>query len=211
MKIAPSILSADKNNLNKEIKEIEDYADLIHVDIMDGRFVPPITFKADEIKKIKTKLPLDVHLMVENPLKDGFIDDYSGAGASIITIHSECNEDINLLIKEIKSRNIKTGISINPNTPLDEIKPYLDKIDMVLIMSVNPGYAGQKFIEDVLPKIRELKKLKPELDIEIDGGISKGTIKKAFDAGADIFVAGSSIFGKENRKEAIAELRNAVK
>lgn len=209
IKIAPSILSADRNKLNKEVKEIENYAELIHVDVMDGKFVPETTFKAEEIKKIKTKLPFDVHLMVEKPLKDGFIDDYSFA--SIITVHGECKEDINKLIKKIRSKNIKVGISINPPTSLDKIKKYLDKVDMVLIMSVNPGYAGQKFIEGVLPKIKELRKLRPDLDIEIDGGINKDVIKKAVDAGANIIVAGSAIFGKENRKKAIEELRQALK
>lgn len=209
IKIAPSILSADRIRLNEEVKEIENCAELIHVDVMDGKFVPETTFKAEEIKKIKTKLPFDVHLMVENPLKDGFIDDYSFA--SIITIHGECKEDINKLINKIKNKNIKVGISINPPTSLDKIKPYLDKVDMVLIMSVNPGYAGQKFIEDVLPKIKELRKLRPDLDIEIDGGINKGAIKKAVDAGANIIVAGSAVFGKEDRKKAIEELRQALK
>ena len=145
IKIAPSILSADRNRLNEEIREIEKYAELIHVDVMDGRFVPITTFKAEEIKKIKTKLPLDVHLMVDEPLKDGFIDDYADI-ASIITIHAECKENIDELINKIKNKNIKVGISINPPTPLEKILPYLDKVDMVLIMSVNPGYAGQKFI-----------------------------------------------------------------
>ena len=207
IKIAPSILSADRNKLNEEVKEIENYAELIHVDIMDGKFVPPTTFKAEEIKKIKTKLPLDVHLMVEKP--STYIDDYSFA--SIITIHGECKENIDELINKIKNKNIKVGISINPPTPLDKIKEYLDKVDMILVMSVNPGYAGQKFIEDVLEKIKELRKLKPYLDIEIDGGITKDTIKKAVDAGANIIVAGSAIFDKEDRKKAIEELRQAVK
>ena len=211
IKIAPSILSADRNKLNEEVKEIENYAELIHVDIMDGKFVPPVTFKAEEIKKIKTKLPLDVHLMVEKPLKEGFIDSYIDAGADIITIHEEAKEDIDECIDYIKSKGIKAAISINPPTPLEKIIRYVDKVDMVLVMSVNPGYAGQEFIESVLEKIRELRKIKPDLDIEIDGGISRDTIKKAADAGANIFVAGSAIFGEKDRKKAIEELRRAAK
>ncbi len=211
IKIAPSILSADRGKLNEEVKEIEDCAELVHVDIMDGEFVPPKTFKAEEIKDIKTKLPKDVHLMVEHPLKDGFIDSYIDAGASNITVHEEAKDDIDECLDYIKNKGLKAAISINPPTPLEKIFKYVDKVDMVLVMSVNPGYAGQKFIVDVLPKIEELRRLKPELDIEIDGGISKDNIKKAADAGANVFVAGSSIFGKENRKKAIDDLREAVK
>ena len=210
-KIAPSILSADRNKLNEEVKEIENFAELVHVDIMDGRFVPVTTFKAEEIKKIKTKLPKDVHLMVKHPLKDGFIDDYIDAGASSITIHEEAKDNINECIEYIKNKGLKVAISINPPTPLEKIKPYLDKVDMALVMSVNPGHGGQKFIPEVLEKIKELRKLKPRLDIEIDGGISKDTIKKAVDAGANIIVAGSAVFGKEDRKKAIDDLRQAIK
>lgn len=211
IKIAPSILSADINNLQKDVEEIESYAEMIHVDVMDGKFVDATTFKPGQIKAIKTKLPKDVHLMVQNPLKDGFIDDYIDAGASIITIHDECNEDVKECIRYLRSKGIKAGISINPPTPLDKIKQYLGSVDMVLIMSVNPGYAGQKFIPDVLPKIKKLRKLKPKLDIQIDGGINKETIKQAVKAGANVIVAGSAIFGKEDRVKAIEELREAIK
>lgn len=210
IKIAPSILSADRDKLNEEVKEIEPYAELIHVDVMDGRFVPPTTFKPEEIKKIKSKLPKDVHLMVEHPLKDGFIDDYIDAGADIITIHEEAKDDVDGCIEHIKSKGVKAAISINPPTPLERIIKFIDKVDMILIMSVNPGYSGQEFIPEVLEKIKELRKLKPEMEIEIDGGISKDTIKSAFDAGANIFVAGSAIFGKEDRKKAIDDLRQAM-
>ncbi|MFH2028090.1 MAG: ribulose-phosphate 3-epimerase [Nanoarchaeota archaeon] len=211
LKIAPSILSAKRDILQKEVKEIEPYSDVLHVDIMDGKFVPPTTFKPEEIKPIKTSLPKYVHLMVERPLRDGFIDDYADAGAALITIHQECKEDIGMLIDEIKKRKIKVGITINPPTPFEKIKPYLDKVDMVLIMSVNPGYAGQDFIPEVLDKIKEVRKLKPHMDIEIDGGISVKTIKQARLAGANIFVAGSAIFNKEDRKKAIQDLRDAAK
>jgi len=209
-KIAPSILSAKKEKLNQEIKEIENSAELIHVDVMDGKFVPPTTFKPEDIKKIKTQLPKDVHLMVKYPLKDNFIDSYIDAGADIITIHEESEDDINKCIEHIKSKGVKAAISINPPTQLKNILKYLDKVDMVLIMSVNPGYAGQKFIPEVLEKIKELRKLKPNLDIQIDGGICKETIKQAVDAGANIFVASSAIFGQEDRKKAIDDLKQAM-
>jgi len=211
IKIAPSILSADKTKLNEEVKEIENSAELVHVDVMDGKFVPPTTFKPEDIKKIKTPLPKDVHLMVEHPLTDNFIDSYIDAGADIITIHEESGDDISKCIEHIKSKGIKAAISVNPPTELKKILKYLDKVDMVLIMSVNPGYAGQKFIPEVLEKIRELRKLKPNLDIQIDGGISKETIKQAADVGANIFVAGSAIFGEKDRKKAIEDLRQAMK
>ena len=211
IKIAPSILSADKKKLQEEIEGIEEFADLIHVDIMDGKFVPPITFDSKEIGKIKSKLPKDVHLMVEYPLTEGFIDDYIAAGAASITIHEEAKDDIDKCIEYIKGKGINVGISINPSSSLDNILSYLDKVDMVLIMSVNPGYAGQKFISSVLDKVKRLRELKPDLDIEIDGGINKDTIKQVVDAGANVIVAGSAIFDQENRKGAIRELRDAFK
>jgi len=210
IKIAPSILSAKKERLQEEVNEIEPVADLIHVDIMDGKFVPPTTFKPEEIKAVKSKLPKDVHLMVDHPIKDGFIEGYADAGASIVTIHEECKDNIKEAFELIKSKGIKVGISINPPTPLEKIKQYLDDVDMVLIMSVNPGYPGQKFIEDVLPKVEELRKLKPELDIEIDGGINYETIRQAAKAGANVFVAGSFIFKQEDRIKVIKELREAA-
>ena len=210
IKIAPSILSADSKKLQKEINEIKSEADLIHVDVMDGKFVPPVTFKAEDIKRIKTKIPLDVHLMVKHPIKDDFINSFADAGASIITIHEECKDNIKDAFKLIKSNGIKAAISINPPTPLDKIKPYLDDVDMVLIMSVNPGYAGQKFIPGVLLKIKELRKLKPKMDIEIDGGINRETAGIAAKAGANVFVAGSAVFGQKDRIKAIKEIRKAA-
>ena len=209
IKIAPSILSADKKNLQAEVNGIEPYADLIHIDIMDGKFVPPVTFMAKEIKKIKTKLVKDVHLMVVEPEKS-FIPHFIDAGAGIITIHAEACKNIPKTIKMIKSKGIKVGLSINPPTPLEKLLPYINDIGMALIMSVNPGYAGQKFIPEVLEKIKKLRKLKPKLDIQIDGGINKETIKQAADAGANVFVAGSSIFSQKDRKKAIQELRDAI-
>lgn len=211
IKIAPSILSADKKNLQKEVEEIEPYSDLLHVDIMDGNFVPPTTFTAEQIKSIKTRIPKDVHLMVEYPLTGGYMEDFIDAGAYLITVHEECKDDLDEYILYLKGKKIKIGVAINPPTPLDKLNPYLDKVDMVLLMTVNPGYANQKFIESVVPKIKQLRKLKPNLDIEVDGGIKKETIKKAYDAGANIFVAGSSIFGERDRKRAIYDLREAMR
>jgi ribulose-phosphate 3-epimerase len=211
LKIAPSILSADKTKLNDEIKEIEPYADLIHVDIMDGKFVPPTTFKPEEIKPIQSSLPKDIHLMVDHPLTENYIDNYIDAGASSITIQVECKDNITDCINHIKSNGVKVAITLNPPTKLEEILPYLDKVDMVLVMSVNPGYAGQAFIPEVLGKIKELRRLKPDLDIEIDGGIKVDTIKQAVDAGANVIVAGSAIFNQKDRKLAIENLKNAIK
>ena len=210
IKIAPSILSADLSKINDEIKEVEKYSDLIHVDIMDGIFVKPTTIDAAFVKKIKTKLPLDVHLMVHEP-RDSYIKGFIDAGASSITIHEEACINPQHQIDFIKKNKIKTGISIKPNTPLEKIKKYLDMVDMVLIMTVEPGYAGQKFIETATSKISELRKLKPKLDIEVDGGINPYTARVAYDAGANVFVAGTSIFGKKDRIAAIKEILNSLK
>jgi ribulose-phosphate 3-epimerase len=210
LKIAPSILSADRNNLQKDVNEISPYADFIHIDIMDGKFVPPITFHADEIKKIKSILPKDVHLMVEHPLADGFIDAFIDAGAANVTIHEECKDDIEECISYIKKKGINAAVSIKPKTNLETILPYLDSLDMVLIMSVEPGWAGQKFIPEILEKVKKLRILKPKMDIEIDGGINKETMKEVVLAGANVIVAGSSVFRKKDRKEAIEELRKAA-
>jgi len=210
IKIAPSILSANWEKINQEIKEVEQYSDLIHVDIMDGIFVQPTTIDSNFVKTIKTKVPLDVHLMVHEPsysyLK-GFID----AGAHSITIHEEACKNPVKQISFINKNNIKSGVSIKPKTPLDRIKKYLAMVDMVLIMTVEPGWAGQKFIDSTMAKVKELRKLKSRLDIEVDGGINPYTARVAFDSGANIFVAGTSIFGKKDRIAAIKEILNALK
>jgi len=208
MKIAPSILSADFGNLNDEIKEIEDLVDLIHCDVMDGCFVPNITFGQAVLKKIKSTKPLDVHLMIVEPEKH--IKDFVDAGASIIVVHAEVCQHLHRVIQQIKSHGVKAGVSINPATSVSAIEGILDEVDMVLIMSVNPGFGGQKFIESVLSKARKVRELKPELDIQIDGGINKDTIKKAKEAGVNVFVAGNAIFGQKDRRKAIEELRKAL-
>lgn len=210
IKIAPSILSADLSKVNKEIKEVEKYADLIHVDIMDGIFVPPTTVNADFVKTIKTKVPLDVHLMVHEP-SDTYIKGFIDAGACSITIHEEaCRNPANQL-NFIKKNKVKAAISIKPKTSLDKIKKYLGMVDMILIMTVEPGWAGQKFISSTMSKVSELRKLKPNLDIEVDGGINPYTASVAFESGANVFVAGTSIFGKKDRVAAIKEILKALK
>ena len=208
--IAPSILSADLSKVNNEIKEVEKYADLIHVDIMDGIFVPPTTVNADFVRTIKTKVPLDVHLMVHEP-SDSYIRGFVDAGAYSITVHEEACKNPEKQISFIKKNKAKAAISIKPNTSLDKIKKYLGMVDMVLVMTVEPGWAGQKFIEPTMQKVMELRKIKPKLDIEVDGGISPYTARTAYDAGANVFVAGTSIFGKENRVAAIKEILNSLK
>ena len=210
IKIAPSILSADLSKINEEIKQIEKYADLIHVDIMDGIFVPPATVDSNLVRAIKTKVPLDVHLMVHEP-SDSYIKGFVDARTYSITIHEEACKDPSKQINFIKKNKIKAAISIKPNTSLDRIKKYLDMVDMVLIMTVEPGWGGQKFIESTMPKVRELRKLKPKIDIEVDGGINSYTARVAFEAGANVFVAGTSIFGKKDRIAAIKEILKSLK
>ena len=210
IKIAPSILSADLSKINREIKEVEKYAGLIHVDIMDGIFVPAVTIDANFVRTIKTKVPLDVHLMVHEP-SDSYIKSFIEAGAYSVTIHEEACKNPEKQINFIKKNKIRAGISIKPNTSLDKIKKYLGIIDMVLVMTVEPGWAGQKFIENTMEKVRALRKLKPKLDIEVDGGINPYTARTAYDAGANVFVAGTSIFGKKDRVAAIKEILQGLK
>ena len=210
IKIAPSILSADLSRVNHEIKEVEKYADLIHVDIMDGIFVPPATVDQNFVKTIKTKVPLDVHLMVHEP-SESYIKGFIDAGAYSITIHEEACKNPAEQINFIRKNKTKAAISIKPNTPLEKIKKYLNIVDMVLIMTVEPGWAGQKFIESTMSKVSELRKLNPKLDIEVDGGINPYTARIAYDAGANVFVAGTSIFGMKDRVAAIKEILNSLK
>lgn len=204
--VAPSILSADFGKLNEEIASVEPYVDLLHVDIMDGHFVPNITMGPPVVRKIQTKLPLDLHLMIENP--EQYIDAFVEAGAASITVHQEACKHLHRVIQQIKAAGVKAAVSVNPATPVEEIKHVLDDVDMVLVMSVNPGFGGQKFIPVALKKIRELRSLKPELDIEVDGGVNAETGKQCVEAGANILVAGSYIFGADDRRQAIESLRS---
>ncbi len=213
IKIAPSILSADFSCLQKEIKKVElAGADMLHVDIMDGHFVPNITIGPVVVKYIKrhTNLPLDVHLMVENPQE--FIDAFVSAGSDMITVHIETitKAKIKALRNKLKAKGIKLGVSLNPNTPLAEIKGVLNLVDFVLVMSVHPGFSGQLFIPKVLPKIKELRAIFNG-DIAVDGGINFENAKLTVDAGANILAAGSYIFGAKNVKRAIERIRNAGK
>ena len=199
IKISPSILSADFSQLGNEIKRLEDGgADMIHVDVMDGHFVPNLTLGPTVIKSLRqyTKIPFDVHLMISPVHK--YIEDYANAGADIITIHPEATSNLNDSIKLIKKLNKKAGISLNPESKIDLVKKYLDKVDLILIMSVNPGFGGQKFMPEVLEKIKKLNKIKGQeklnFDIEIDGGINFDNSKLAIEAGANILVSGTTIF-----------------
>ena len=215
IQISPSILSADFSQLGNEIKRLEVCgADLIHVDVMDGHFVPNLTIGPPVIKALRkyTKLPFDVHLMI-NPVHK-YIKEYAKAGSDIITIHPESTENLKSSIKEIKDLKKKAGVSLNPDTPIDTILNDLNDIDLILVMSVFPGFGGQKFMPEVLKKIDELSKLRTKNNlnykIEVDGGIDFLNSKKAIEAGADILVSGTTIFKENNGdlKKNIEILRN---
>ncbi|MGY3765534.1 ribulose-phosphate 3-epimerase [Vagococcus vulneris] len=216
MKIAPSILSADFANLEKDIKEVEAHGvEYIHVDVMDGQFVPNITLGPNIVSAIRpvTDLTLDVHLMIVNP--ERFIPDFAQAGADIITVHAESTPHIHRALQMIKQEGTKAGVVINPGTSVDTIKNVLPLADLVLIMTVNPGFGGQAFIPECLEKVEELVKLREQFnysyEIEIDGGVDKHTAQSCVAAGADILVAGSYIYGSSDRAERIADLRKAAR
>ena len=208
--IAPSILSADFSRLGEEIKDVEKSgADWIHVDIMDGHFVPNLTIGPVVVKAIRpvTKLPLDVHLMIENPEK--YIESFAKAGADIITFHIESQDDPKEVIKLIRYFKKKVGVSIKPKTDIKTVEPILSMVDMVLVMTVEPGFAGQEFILDCLPKIENLRKIFKK-DIQVDGGINESTAAEVRSSGANVIVAGTAVFGTKDYGEAIRNLRGGV-
>ncbi len=210
--LAPSVLSADFSRLGEEVRAVEEAgADVIHVDVMDGHFVPNITIGPLVVKALRkvTNLPLDVHLMIENA--DKYIGDFAAAGADWITVHAEACPHLHRTIHAIRDLGKKPGVVLNPATPLEILEYIIDDVDLVMLMSVNPGFGGQSFIPSVLTKIRHLKKMIQErglnVGIEIDGGVSPATMPSITEAGANIFVAGSAVFGKSDYKAAITELK----
>ncbi len=213
--LAPSILAADFSNLSQQIRAVElGSADLIHCDVMDGKFVPNITFGPQIISTVGglTKLPLDVHLMIENP--QNIIPDFIKAGANYVTVHQEAVVHLDRVLNSIKEMGAKAGVSINPSTPIETLLPILHLADLVLVMSVNPGFGGQSLIEYTLEKIRQLASIKKENKhqflIEIDGGVNSSNIVKVNESGCDIIVAGTAVFNNNNITAATTELKNLI-
>ncbi len=212
MQIAPSLLSCDFSIFGAEIERMDKAgADMMHLDVMDAHFVPNLTFGAPVIGKLRryTDRPFDVHLMISDPLK--YIDDFCDAGADIISFHTESDSDIEETLAKIESRGVKPALAIKPNTPADVVFPYLDRLYMVLVMTVEPGFGGQSFMADMMSKVKDIKAEAERrglpLLIQVDGGIAKDTIKTAADAGVDICVAGTAVFKPEDAKQAIDELK----
>ena len=211
-KIAPSILSADFSKLGEEILAVEEAgADLIHIDVMDGHFVPNITIGPVVIASLRkvTNLPFDVHLMIENPEK--FIEAFAAAGSDMITVHVEATDHLHRTITLIKEQGIKAGVSLNPATPLTQIEQIIEDVDLLLVMTVNPGFGGQNFIETMLPKIQKAREMinavSPDVLLEVDGGTTLNNIKSIADAGAEIIVAGASVFKSEDYHQTIRKMK----
>lgn len=199
IKLSPSLLASDFMNMGADIKAIENAGcPYVHIDVMDGHFVPNINFGPGIVSAIKpiTNMVLDVHLMISNPEK--YIDMFLDAGSDIITVHAECVTDFDYIYDTVKKSGKKIAMSINPGTDISALEPYADKLDMILVMSVNPGFGAQSFIESSIEKIANLRKKYPEIDIEVDGGIKLNNVHKVIEAGANVIVAGSAVFGSDN-------------
>lgn len=209
MKISPSILASDYANLETELKKCAA-AQMIHVDVMDGHFVPNISIGAPVVSSIKKicNIPFDVHLMISDPLR--YVDDFANAGADIICFHTESNSPIDTTIDRILSLGKKAALAVKPKTDIDAVLPYIDKLSMVLVMTVEPGFGGQSFMQDMMPKIERIRRMKPDIDIEVDGGINQDTIKIAARAGANVFVAGSAVFKSDDPAESINALKQCA-
>ncbi len=207
-RIAPSILGADYGDLNHYLQKLEPFSDWFHVDVMDGNFVPNLTIGPMVVNDIKTTVPLDCHLMINHP--EEYIEQYAKAGAHIITVHAEATKDLKETIAHIHNFGCLAGVSINPKTPVSKIQKVLPLVDLVLIMSVEPGFGGQEFMPEVVSKISQIRKAYPELDIEVDGGITHETAPLCRSAGANIFVAGSYILKADDPNAAAEKLRESV-
>ncbi|KPN82777.1 Ribulose-phosphate 3-epimerase [Apilactobacillus kunkeei] len=215
IKVAPSILSADYLNLQRDIEKVEKDAELLHIDVMDGSFVPAISYGPNWVPQIRkiSNLVLDVHLMVVNP--ERFVDEFADKGADIIGVHVEATPHIHRALQMIKNKGVKAEVVINPGTPVEAIKPVLYMVDQVLVMTVNPGFGGQKFLDETVKKIKQLDDIKKaegyDFDIEIDGGVNNETVQAAAKAGATVAVAGSYVFDAENPAERIQAIKDATK